>query len=193
MNELIEQVKMYAAHEGDSEYFVEIASSFMERVLHALKSQQERVANLITVANTYESELDRAEARVAELERKLVAKSDRVALLESEMQIPDAKNYKTALEEAFDACSIAIDGNAGWEYPGQMIRAVEAVVRERDDAEARLKLRPMSEAPRDGRIRVLFEAMMVEGRAVAIAGDVWDLDSDPDFLGWLPDERKEGE
>lgn len=59
---------------------------------------------------------------------------DRVVLLKGEMSIENPSKYKTALEEAFDDCSKLIDGNDRWEYAGQMVRAVQSVVEERDKA-----------------------------------------------------------
>jgi hypothetical protein len=65
--------------------------------------------------------------------KELEKAKDRVALLEAEMQITDPHKYKTALEQAFDDCSKLIDGDTNWQYAGQMVQAVRAVVEERDE------------------------------------------------------------
>lgn len=64
---------------------------------------------------------------------------DRATLLEGKMNIENPSKYKTALEDAFDECSKLLDGNDRWEYAGQMVRAVQSVVEERDEALEKVK------------------------------------------------------
>lgn len=129
------------------------------------------VENLGSDIDDLTEKLTASEARVEALEVELTKACDRTALLEAEMGISNPHEYKTALEQAFDDCSVAIDGDAGWQYAGQMVQAVNAVLEEREGLRTRASKLERELAAGKLLVHASIEAERVSPRLVAWAGE----------------------